>query len=642
MRYRPEVDGLRALAVVPVILFHAGLSGFEGGFVGVDVFFVISGFLITSIIMTDREGGQFSFKTFYERRVRRLLPALIFVTGACIPFSWLWMSPEYFKIFSGSLFSNSLFASNFFFMTQLEYFQPSAELQPLLHTWSLAIEEQYYFLFPAILVIARRLGYWITFSLLMALVFGGVYLAVVGVTADPAKNYFHSGARLWEIGVGSVGALLARRVFKLQNHWLASLGICLIILSIVIFDELTPFPSVYTAAPVLGTLLVLLFANSDRGVGRTLSHPFLVSGGLLSYSAYLWHQPLFAFARLRSIEPPSPEFLIFLSVLSFLLAYLTWRFVENPFRKKPSRYVSKPWKFIVASLAISTTFAIFGLIGYISNGFPNRNFNGINLSELDQRLKINPGLSINCSSDFSKRVECQTDESPDTILWGDSYAMHLVPGLLAAEPKLRLLQITMSGCAPLPGLAFVPPSLDASFADPCFSFNKAVMTELTNALPSKILLSSEFAFHEKTLWDESGVQVSGGEASERVGLSLAAVMKTLEKAGHEVFIISPPPEVGWDIGQCLSKTLRFGAERKRCDFDKSAIVNAESFDVLKNIKFERKVVRLDESICLDGVCKASIGDVLVYRDKGHLSIEGSQFLGKDRSVFDIIFSKEKM
>jgi peptidoglycan/LPS O-acetylase OafA/YrhL len=642
MRYRPEIDGLRAMAVVPVILFHAGLSGFEGGFVGVDVFFVISGFLITSIIVVDLEDGKFSFKSFYERRVRRLLPALIFVTGVCIPFSWLWMSPDYFKIFSGSLFANSLFVSNFFFMTQLEYFQPSAELQPLLHTWSLAIEEQYYLFFPAIILLARRFGYWITISLLMALVFGGIYLAVVGVTADPAKNYFHSGARLWEIGAGSVGALLTQRVFKLTNHWLAGLGVSLIILSIITFDELTPFPSLYTALPVLGTLLVLLFANSDRGVGRTLSHPFLVSGGLLSYSAYLWHQPLFAFARLRSIEPLSHEFLTFLSVLSFLLAYLTWRFVENPFRKKPSRYVSKPWKFIVASFAISATFSIFGLIGYISNGFPNRTFNGIDLSVLDQRLKINPGLSINCRSDFSKSDECQTDENADTIIWGDSYAMHLVPGLLAAEPKLRLLQLTMSGCAPLPGLAFVPPSLDASFADPCFSFNNEVMTELMNADPSKILLSSEFGFHEKTLWDESGDQVPVGEAIERVGISLAALMEALEKAGHEVFIISPPPEVGLDIGQCLSKTLRFGAERKRCDFDQSAIVNAESFELLKGMNLHRKVVRLDESICLEGICRASIGDVLVYRDKGHLSIEGSQFLGKDLSVFDDIFSRKKM
>ena len=633
---------MRALAVVPVVLFHAGLSGFEGGFVGVDVFFVISGFLITSIIMAEIEDGKFSFKKFYERRVRRLFPALIFVTGVCIPFSWLWMPPEYFKIFCGSLFSNSLFVSNFFFMTQLEYFQPSAELQPLLHTWSLAIEEQYYLFFPAILVLARRLGYWVTISLLMALVFGGIYLAVVGVTADPAKNYFHSAARLWEIGVGSVGALLTRRVYDSNYHWVAGLGVFLIILSIIMFDELTPFPSVYTAVPVLGALLVLLFANSDRGVGRTLSHPFFVSGGLLSYSAYLWHQPLFAFARLRSIEPLSSEFLIFLSVLSFLLAYLTWRFVEKPLRKKPSRYVSKPWKFIVASFAISATFAIFGLIGYMSNGFPNRSFNGINLSVLSQRLKINHGLSTNCSSDFSKRVECQTDENVDTIIWGDSYAMHLVPGLLAAEPKLRLLQLTMSGCAPLLGLAFVPSSLDASFAEPCFSFNKEVMTELKHAEPSKVLLSSSFPFHEKTLWDESGNQVPGVEASKRVGISLAAVMNTLERAGHEVFIISPPPEAGWDIGQCLFKILRFGAERKRCDFDQSAIVNAESFELLKDIKLHGKVVRLDESICLDGLCKASIGDVLLYRDKGHLSIEGSQFLGKDLSVFDYIFSREKI
>ena len=640
MKYRPEIDGLRAVAIVPVILFHAGLSGFEGGFIGVDVFFVISGFLITSVILSDLAAGRFSFKKFYERRARRLLPALFFVTSFCVPLSWLLMPPEYFKVFSGSMFANSLFLSNFFFMTQVEYFQPSAELQPLLHTWSLAVEEQYYLLFPALLLLTWRLGWWATISLLLALIVGGIYLSQVGITDDPAKNYFHSGTRLWEIGFGSLGALLVQRGFKPENSRLAALGVTLIIVSIIAYDELTPFPSIYTLVPVVGTLLVLLFATAYRGVGRALSQPVIVGLGLVSYSAYLWHQPLFAFARLRSIEPLSSVALIFLSSASFLLAYLTWRFVENPFRKRPNRLINSPIKLSATSLGVLSILAIFGLVGYAGDGFPNRTFNGVNLGALDERLKINPGLSINCNSDILKRDECKTDASPDTFLWGDSYAMHLVPGLLAAEPKLRLSQLTMSGCAPLIGLVFMPPSLDARFGESCLDFNNEVMSTLKNTKPSQVLLSSEFAFYEKTLWEKNGKKVPNWEARKRVEKSLAEIIKTLEKYGHKVTIISPPPEVGWDIGQCLSKALRFRVEIERCDFDQSAVVNFDSFELMKAIAMQSEVVRLDQTICTEGRCKAAIGEVFLYRDKGHLSIEGSRFLGKGLSVFDSIFLRK--
>lgn len=334
MKYRAEVDGLRALAVVPVILFHAGIEHFSGGFVGVDIFFVISGYLITTILIDDLNNNRFSIVDFYERRARRILPALYFVMLSCIPFAWMWMIPSQLVEFSNSLVAVSLFVSNFLFWKESGYFESAAEEKPLLHTWSLAVEEQCYILFPIFLLLAWRYGRERVFWMIVLPAVLSLVLGEYGARKFQAANFYLTPTRAWELFSGSIAAFIVQRRGVRKNNVLSVIGLAAIIFSIFAYDESTPFPSVYTLVPVVGVVFLILFADKSTLPAKILSNSLFVGIGLISYSAYLWHQPLFAFARIRSVETPSSNLMLLLSVMSIVLAFFSWKYIEQPFRSK--------------------------------------------------------------------------------------------------------------------------------------------------------------------------------------------------------------------------------------------------------------------------------------------------------------------
>lgn len=362
LKYRAEIDGLRALAVVPVILFHAGFDLFSGGFVGVDVFFVISGYLITTILVEDIENKRFSIVNFYERRARRILPALFFVMACCIPFAWMWMLPSQLKDFSQSLIAVSLFVSNVLFWRESGYFAVAAEKAPLLHTWSLAVEEQYYIVFPVFLFLAWRFGknrvFW------MIVVFAAISLGLSewGWRHYATANFYLAPTRAWELFAGSIAAFIVMKRGVRKNNMLALLGLAAIIFSIFAYDENTPFPSVYALVPVLGVVLLVLYANEETFAAKVLSTKLFVGIGLISYSAYLWHQPMFAFARIRSIAEPSEFLMIALGAVSFILAIFSWRYIERPFRARQK--ISKNFVFAFGFMVMSVA-SVIGIIGHI-------------------------------------------------------------------------------------------------------------------------------------------------------------------------------------------------------------------------------------------------------------------------------------
>ena len=344
MNYRAEIDGLRALAVLPVILFHAGFERFSGGYVGVDVFLVISGYLITTLIISEMAIGEFSIVNFYERRARRILPALFFVMAACLPFAWFWLLPIDLKDFGLSLVAVSTFSSNILFWMESGYFDTAAELKPLLHTWSLAIEEQYYILFPIFLMLTWRLGLKWILTLLSLVFVISLGVAHWGAFNKPSATFYLLPTRGWELLVGVFFAFYLKHNEYLKSHItnqiLSLLGFVMIVYSIVAFDDTTPFPSLYALIPTIGTGLLILSAVPNTFVHRLLSFSPLVGIGLISYSAYLWHHPLLAFARHRQIGEVSDFFLITLCIASLLMAYFSWRYVEKPFRKKRKTDVS--------------------------------------------------------------------------------------------------------------------------------------------------------------------------------------------------------------------------------------------------------------------------------------------------------------
>jgi len=374
VKYRPEIDGLRALAVVPVILFHAGFHSFSGGFVGVDVFFVISGYLITSIILAELEDGRFSIVNFYERRARRILPVLFFVMAACFPFAWFYLMPVDMKDFIQSLLAVSTFSSNILFWLESDYFDTAAELKPLLHTWSLAVEEQYYIFFPLFLMFTWRMGKAWVLATLVLIFLVSLGMGQWGAYHSPTAAFYLLPTRGWELLIGVFAAFyFNRQVPVLTNVWLNNLlslaGLSLIGFSIFAFDETVPFPGVFALVPTVGTLLIILFAQQGTLVNRMLSLKLFVGIGLISYSAYLWHQPIFAFVKYTSFTEPSAELMISLCMGIGLLAYLSWRFVEKPFRNK-SVYSRQ---FIFTSSAV-VTMAFISTAGILnlSDGFKSR------------------------------------------------------------------------------------------------------------------------------------------------------------------------------------------------------------------------------------------------------------------------------
>ncbi len=480
MEYRKEIDGLRALAVMPVILFHAGFKAFSGGFVGVSIFFVISGYLITSIILAEMQDRKFTLIGFYERRARRILPALFLVMFVTIPCAWLWLAPQDMRSFSLSLVAAPIFSSNVLFWLTSHYFAPAAELKPLLHTWSLAVEEQYYLLFPIFIIFTWRYGRRWMILTLGVLAFASLLLAQWIIDKRPEFTFFMLPTRGWEILSGALlafyldgknGVLISQSI----NQFISSIGLLLLFIAIFFFDRHTPYPSFYTLIPTIGTVLIILFGNQHTLVGKLLATRIFISIGLISYSAYLWHQPLLSFARHASLEDLSNLDLIALCVATFSLAFLSWRYVEAPFRNKQK---FKRKNIYLFSLLFSIIFLSIGIYGYLSKGdigqlskeqkeflayyendFPNMQYykkigipekyrlscdflNGPNYRVGSLMQTTYPSISEDC-------YQASANDKKSVFIWGDSHAQGLYWGLKNNLPgDWNIFQVASSGCNP--------------------------------------------------------------------------------------------------------------------------------------------------------------------------------------------------
>lgn len=378
MKYRSEIDGLRAVAVIPVILFHAGFSSFSGGFVGVDVFFVISGYLITTIILSEMEQNNFSILHFYERRTRRILPALFLVTLLTSILGWLWLMPSDMEDLSKSLAAVVTFSSNILFWRQSGYFDLDSEFKPLLHTWSLAVEEQFYLFFPLFLILMWRYRKRLIFASFMLIAMVSIVASQWGAYHARTATFYLLPTRGWELAIGAAIAFLflykkshIRKILSNQKlcEILSLLGLLMVGYSIFAFDKDTPFPSLYALIPTVGTGLIIVFSSPQTFAGRFLSTKLLVMVGLISYSAYLIHQPLLAFVRNKSLHEPNDIIYLAVVVTTLFLAYLSYRFVERPFRVKNK--LSRKTVFIFAIFGSLCFFSI-GLAGIITDGFKER------------------------------------------------------------------------------------------------------------------------------------------------------------------------------------------------------------------------------------------------------------------------------
>lgn len=469
IEYRREIDGLRAVAVLPVILFHAGIDVFYGGFVGVDVFFVISGYLITSIIISEYKAARFSLIDFYERRARRILPALFFVMGVSIPCAWALLMPSDMRSFAESLVGVVFFASNILFWRESGYFDAAAELKPLLHTWSLAVEEQYYLLFPLFIMATWRLGRQWVVGLLVITLLTSLAAAHWGAYNKPAATFFLLPTRAWEL---AIGALIAFHLSKgrmsamagaLQEA-LSALGIGLILFAIFFYDDTTPFPSVFTLVPTIGAALVILYATPTTLVGRLLGSRALVGVGLISYSAYLWHQPLFTFVRYGISDALQSWQMLLLAAAALILAFFTRKYIELPFKK--GRRFSRSQVFLFSG-ACAALFLILGGIGIYTKGF-ERHYKSARLSHEErlryELIKWNTGKNLynemfddgECrfwsqvldKNALARFERCAQKFDKALIVLGDSHAMNIYNILAKAGYYPFVLGLSQGGCRP--------------------------------------------------------------------------------------------------------------------------------------------------------------------------------------------------
>lgn len=646
MKYRAEIDGLRAIAVVPVILFHGGLPGFAGGYVGVDVFFVISGYLISTLILQDLDAGQFSVVTFYERRARRILPVLVFVMLACLPFAWALMLPDQMKEFAQSALATAAFLANVYFWREAGYFATASEQQPLLHTWSLAVEEQFYILFPLLMILLwphrRGLALWVIVGL------GLVSLAATewGWRYAADANFYLLPTRAWELLAGVLAALYVRRHGLWVSQAGAALGLAAIVLSIALFDSTTPFPSLYALLPVGGTALVILCAAETTAVGRLLRLAPFVGIGLISYSAYLWHQPIFAFFRLWSPSEPGHAAMLALSGLALGLAVLSWRFVERPFRSGALR-ATRSWVTLVVSAFVLAGVVGLGLLGHRANGFPGR-FDAALLAVYDHRGDQNPKTGACQVTEGQARLvhpapacsDFLTDGRADVVLIGDSHSNAIsapVQALLHAQ-GLASYASSYGGCIALPGFYRV----DASLAHECDAYNRDMLAFARQSGASTLVLTSRFPIYLLgTRFDngEGGVEPGlpayvdvldgpggGWDDPARVARVQAAIQAALETllAEFNVILVDPIPEVGWitpdHMARCLMRAPDGG-----CDLDtaharylaRTAPVRA-AFDAVSSDRLVR--VRPDTVLCAGGRCRASEAGVPLYYDDHHLAL----------------------
>ncbi|MBK6630247.1 MAG: acyltransferase [Betaproteobacteria bacterium] len=548
--YRPDIDGLRALAVIAVIGFHAFPELVHGGFTGVDVFFVISGFLISGIILVRLENDNFSFIDFYARRVRRILPALLPILIASLLVGWFALFADEYRQLGRHVAAGAGFVSNFILMQESGYFDNAAETKPLLHLWSLSIEEQFYVAWPLLIALL-----WLRRSLLPAFILLTLLFSLavsIAITAiDEVEAYYSPLTRYWELMAGSLLAcllLFAPRHFKHMDqagsrlgNALSLIGMVLIVVATFSFSKQSPFPGWRALLPVMGTAMLIAAGPGAWMNSVVLSHRSLVWLGLISYPLYLWHWPLLSFLRIIEGQAPAIGLRLAAIVISLVLAWLTYMFIESPIRSGRRR-------------GLTAAFVVLMMIGVGYAGYHIQQQGGFPARIAAQARHILaasgewgwPGKSLQPLKLNGETYQFQPSSTPKTVLyWGDSYMQHYYPridALLSRNPDNYKSALFMaSSCPPIPGVSGAAPCRDQ--ANNVLEHARAsseIDTVVISASLYKIFLNdaSMYAFKQGSVDEPLGL---GRDGSEHAYRSLQDMFLALRKSGKKVFLVLPHP-----------------------------------------------------------------------------------------------------
>lgn len=619
--YRPDIDGLRAFAVMSVVLYHAFPSLLPGGFVGVDVFFVISGFLISGIMFRALQADHFSFSDFYARRVKRIFPALILVLAASFVFAWFVLFDDELKQLGNHLLRAAAFLSNFILWHESGYFDNAAETKPLLHLWSLGIEEQFYIVWPLIVWTLWRLKTW-RWQLMCALVGASFVWNVYQSQHDLTHDFYSPITRFWEL---LCGAMLAYRgvVSKASDktaQMRTALGTVLLVVAIVWIDADKQFPGAWALLPVMGAVLVIS-GNGQTWLGQTLfANRLAVWIGTISYPLYLWHWPVFSYARIIEGGTPSVEFRSVALCASVVLAWLTFKWVEKPIRFE--------WQFRYKTGVLVLGMLAIGALGYSANktnGFPQRPI------MKDQQVFHQGDLGhdafhryygehfFTCTDSVLQKdavswkgvVRCfqSHKNGPVTLLLlGDSHAEHLFLGMAEQLPHVN---VGFYGKGALPLL-----SKD--------EFKLIFQHLLQNPDIKQVVITA--------MWASRMNEIDKGST---LAAELSETIQALQAAGKKVYLSDDIPKFVFDPQRCKFK--RPLTQSTKCDEPKENLESQRAKyigDLQEVLRLNPNVewVEMSSLICTDRACNMAREGQLLYRDNNHLNIPGSQYVGAQIAV----------
>ena len=655
--YRADIDGLRALAVLAVIAFHAFPEWVSGGFIGVDVFFVISGFLITTLIQDSLQQQSFSFRAFYASRVRRLFPALVIVLLACQVFGWFALLANEYKALGKHIAASTAFIPNFIFWSESGYFDYAADAKPLLHLWSLGIEEQFYLFWP--IVIWLGLKYRVSvFKVGVAIFLGSLALNLMMIEEAPLAAFFSPLTRMWELLSGCLLAYLvsskppAFEAFnaklgsiKLIRHAISLLGLVLLLLGAILFDQDMLYPGVWALVPVLGTCFIIFTGNQSWINTSVLSNRFLVWIGLISFPLYLWHWPLLSFARIMEGSKPDWQIRAVLFALSFVLAILTYYFIERPIRfGRNLRF-----KTYVLIMAMSLLGAL-GLATYSQDGFKSRTTDkAIEAQLTDLKFDIPDSEGWYCQDMNHDSPRCHsTGPNPSVVVIGDSHALTIYSGLrerFKAKGQDIGLYGASDGCPPL--LNVVIQDQGGDFRNCLKKGTQAVQRVIADAAIKEVILTSRGPMYTtaKGFGDVELEQFGswvlhfdgedkGVRSNEEVfALGLTKTLDALLAAGKKLTFLHDVPELGFDIRSCFAfrpMTITSRVVSPCAVSRKEFEARTEAYRAMVNkILLQRpeiKVIDLSAALCDEKWCWGARDDTLFYIDDDHLSHRGADYV----------------
>ncbi|MDA9581183.1 acyltransferase [Luminiphilus sp.] len=651
MTYRREIDGLRAIAVISVLIYHAKFDLFggpllTGGFVGVDIFFVISGYLITRLILAEiEEHSSFSFLNFYERRARRILPMLFLVMFASLPFAWKILLPVDFMEYSESIISAILFCSNvFFYFATTEYGADSALLKPFLHTWSLGVEEQFYIVFPIILILINSNHFlrkhWITIVLFLMLL--SFQFSVESQAEDPELAFFLPFSRFWEMLAGSILAFFDLKYGRLKSEVFQRVfpifGMYLIMYSLISFDEKTAHPSWVTLLPVLGVSIVIVFASPRDLVGKVLGSRLFVATGLVSYSAYLWHFPLFAFARLNNAHPSNYDKLAWISI-TFAMSAASYFAVEKPFRNKS--------KINTRAFVSVTALAFFLLISSMTvirnnEGIPSR-MPAILLEDFTeipwQKLRQDDRACHDRLENFCYFSEGDISNKSRVILVGDSHMASLSTNLYdRLKTEFNYQEINIGGC---------PFILNTFRKDVPYCNGEIQQRRLKaiNESVSTIVIGAD--------WPSYSPDLLLTDNEKTIGENFVATIRQLLDGGNKIVLVYPIPKPNINVPRAILSEIPQGnvqlAHTYLADnpltfslkkYYKETSLSFEMLDQLQDTNIVR--VYPHTVLCHDketGRCWTHNSESVFYFDDNHLTYDGADLV--NRLIVDGIYEVSK-